>query len=45
MQAPLAILAGLAGLAAWWQSRDWRWALGSALILANWPYTLAVIHP
>jgi hypothetical protein len=45
MQAPLAVLAGLAGIIAWWQSRDWLWIVGSALILANWPFTLAVIQP
>jgi hypothetical protein len=45
MQALLAVVAGLLGLAAWWSSRDTRWALGAALILANWPYTLVVIRP
>jgi Domain of unknown function (DUF1772) len=45
IQAPLAILAGLAGVIAWWQSRAWLWVVGSVLILANWPFTLAIIQP
>jgi len=43
MQASLAVLGFVLGLLAWWQTRDWRWLLGSALLIANWPYTLAVI--
>ena len=37
MQAPLAVVGALLG--------DWRWLLGGAIILFNWPYTFIVIMP
>lgn len=46
MQASLALLGFLFGAVVWWQSgRDWRWLAGALLMLAGWPYTLAVIMP
>ena len=45
MQATLAVVSGLMGLAAWWVSRDPFWAAGAILMLANWPYTLLAIRP
>jgi hypothetical protein len=45
MQAPLVMVGFLLGLIAWWQTSDWRWLLGAALLIANWPYTLIGIMP
>jgi hypothetical protein len=45
MQASLAMVAFLAGLAAWWQSEHWIFALGALLQILPWPWTLLVIMP
>jgi hypothetical protein len=45
MQAALALLAGAAGLAAWWELRGALWLAGALLMLANWPWTFIVIMP
>ena len=45
MQGPLAVVGFLLGLLAWWQTSDWHWLLGAALLIANWPYTLIAIMP
>ena len=46
MQAPLAIAGFLLGLAAWWRTGGHAgWALGAALMVADWPYTFLAIMP
>lgn len=43
MQAPLAVIGGLAGLVTWWLDRSWPWLIAATLILAVVPFTLIVI--
>jgi hypothetical protein len=45
MQASLAVIATLAGVARWAQSRDLVWLAGAAAIFAVVPVTLLVIFP
>ena len=45
MQAPLAIVGFLLGIAAWWQTRHIGWAIGALLMIANWPVTFFAIMP
>ncbi len=45
IQSGLAVAGGVAGLIVGYLSADWRWFAGSALLLANWPFTLLVILP
>ncbi|MBO1909486.1 DUF1772 domain-containing protein [Microvirga sp. 3-52] len=45
MQAPLAVLGFLLGLAAWWQAEHVGWVIGALLMIANWPVTFFAIMP
>ena len=45
MQAPLAIVGILLGIAAWWQTRHIGWVAGALLMIANWPVTFFAIMP
>jgi len=45
MQAPLAIIGFIFGALAAWQTANWWWLLGGAVLLANWPFTILTIMP
>jgi uncharacterized membrane protein len=45
MQASLALLGFVLGLAAFWQTRQAAFAAAAVVLVANWPYTLLVIRP
>lgn len=45
MQAPLAVISGVLGFAAWWMTRRGAFAVGGILMLANVPWTFLVIMP
>lgn len=45
MQASLALIGTALGLWACHLTGEWTWALGAALMLAPWPWTLFVIMP
>jgi hypothetical protein len=45
MQATLALVGFLLGLAAWWQTGGWPWLAGALVLVANWPFTLIAIRP
>jgi hypothetical protein len=45
IQSGLAVVGGVLGVIAWYQTQDWRWLAGSVVLLANWPFTLVGIMP
>ena len=45
MQASLALIGFLLGLASWWQAPRAGFLIGTVAIIAPWPWTLLVIKP
>jgi hypothetical protein len=45
MQASLAVLGAGLAILAYLSAGDWRWLVGGAMLLLNWPYTLLGIMP
>jgi len=45
MRASLALLGFGLGVAAFWHTRDIRWAGGAVLLVASWPFTMVMLRP
>ena len=45
MQAPLAVIGFLLGAVSWWLTGRLGFAVGAALMIANWPWTMLGIMP
>lgn len=45
MQASLAVIGFLCGVAAWFQDGNTWWLIGALVLVANWPFTLVAIMP
>src|SRR5206468_2216100 len=45
MQASLALIGTIFGVAAWWQTGQWLWLAGAVSLILPWPFTLIVIKP
>ena len=45
MQASLAVIGFLLGVAAWWTTGNLLWLAGALTLVANWPFTLFAIMP
>ena len=45
MQAPLAVVGFLLGVAAWWLCGRTAFLIAAALLIANWPWTLFAVMP
>lgn len=45
MQASLAVIGFLLGVAAWWTTGNLLWLAGAMTLVANWPFTLFAIMP
>ena len=43
--AAFALASALAGLLAYFETQDLRWAIGALLVISSWPYTFFVMAP
>jgi hypothetical protein len=41
----LALIAGILGLAGYFETQDVRWAIGALIAILSWPYTFFVMAP
>jgi len=45
LMAGLALIAGILGLAAYFETADVRWAIGALIAVCSWPYTYFAMAP